>query len=327
MNNNKLTFILLLMLILIVAGCLEEKSYAPSVSPTQTQTFIGKIKPQPIPNCTGGLCKANLSVILVKNLLTDDTCNNTVSHTSLNDSEISDMKYVVSTFVSEVYNSTDGRFILNPVYHEIPEVKVSFCKEFWMAPWDIYPFVKDDITKDTDFIVVYFDLKDDTSGVEKIYDPWGGGTKGPEAGIHGAAYTSIGLRSIPVPIEYIQSTFHEWLHQLSMDMFSNNKVDFEYTKVISGVYTTNYPPCGQATIEAHKWNPSSDEYMVDPDWKNCGIWHNHNATLLLEYNRHILFKHFDTNLSWVFNRCRDGIKNGPETDVDTGGYGNAACPK
>lgn len=318
MNNNKFAFILLVALILTVAGCLA--------NPAPAQKTAEKIKPQPIPNCIGGLCKANLSVILVKNLVTNDTCNNnTVSHTSLDDSEITDMKYVVSAFVSEVYNSTDGRFILNMIYNEIPEVKINICKEFWMAPWDIYPYVKTNMNKDTDFILVYFDNRDDVSGTISFINNFGAGTHGPDLGISGASYTSMGLRTGILRENYVQSTFHEWLHQLSMDMFSNNLVNFEYTKVINEKYTTNYPPCGQATIDPHKWNPSSDEYMVDPDWKNCGIWHNHNATLLMEYNRHILSEHFDTNISWVFNRCRDGIKNGPETDVDTGGYGTAAC--
>lgn len=265
MINNKLALVLLATLILIVAGCLDKKSYAPSVSSTPIQ----KIKPQPIPNCIGGLCKANLSVIIVKNIVTNDTCNNnTVSHTSLNHSEITDMKYVISAFVSEVYNSTDGRFILNPIYHEIPEVKVNICKEFWMGPWDIYPYVKNNITKDIDFVIVYFDNRDDITGTYKFINNYSGATFGSLAGINGSGFTSIGLRWGTSRDYYVQSTFHEWLHQLAVAMFESKVVEFKYINYTKeGAYSADYPPCGKAINDTFLWHPSADDYEFDPDWK------------------------------------------------------------
>lgn len=295
--------------------------------------------------------QVSVAVILVTSMSTTvggaDGCPSVSTTTSLNVEEINDIKTVVSNIISEVSNALSNALILNPKYYEVSGT-ISLTKNngcnYWLAPWDLNPLVDTSIDKNIDFILVFYDMVDDSTGIIKVDSALGGGTFGADWGINGAGYSVQAMRYGDAPYDtscdqsnpsynkktcgikwLTQTTLHEWLHQLDYAL--------SHVSYVSDIYPngrSDYPSCGSAPINTYSWFPSADDCTYDPDYKYCGYSSCGTPSvtydILMEWNRHVLQKHYLQSTKFIGNHCRNGIKDNGESGIDIGGNGAATCP-
>ncbi len=303
---------------------------------------------------TSGTVYPKVAVILLTSMSATvggaDGCPVVSTSTSINSTEKDDIKTAVSNVVSKVSSATNGKLVLTPTYYEVSGTvkmsKNSGCT-YWLAPWNLDSLAGKYVTRDTDFVLVFYDMVDDSTGTIKIDSGLGGGTMGADWGINGAGYSVQAMRygsasfdpacdsSSPsysirqCGIDWLtQTTMHEWLHQMDYALPYVSGVPDRY-----GNNRNNYDPCGSAPSDTFSWFPGADDYWYDPDWSGCDHYCGQNEglpqcsldlTKLTGWNTHIL-SHYRTSTNLIGNHCRNGVQDSGETGIDVGGNGAAAC--
>lgn len=247
-------------------------------------------------------------------------------HTTLSQSEIADIKSAMQSFVAKISEDSGDSIVLNPTYHEVGgdmELTGWDCGRY-LAPWNLHTMVDGVITRDTDFIFVFYGITD--SGTGTVIDfPANGATYGALMGINGAGYSVMALRP---GMDLVQVTYHEWLHQLY--------TAYKDLMGVSDIYNDNFPKslCGNSAANTYSWMPHADLAQRDPDFLACVSYYDnwpgycsyvYPANCDYEWQKHILAAHYNKTVSLIGNHCRTGRQDAGESGIDIGGYGVASC--
>ena len=244
----------------------------------------------------------------------------------LNTSEVQNIKSQINDFVSKVAEDSKGAIILNVTYVELRGgiTMSQWGCEFWIDPKDVKPLLSNQVTKNTDFVLVFSNIYDSSKNacIEKL--PFCGGMRGADNNFFGVSYSYIPKTDSCVGhnCAKTKTIYHEWLHEL----------DFALEKIIgvSDIYQDNFPKtlCGNADPDAYKWFPSPDSAAKDPDFPACVNYYDNwpgycNAIKPIDcdyqWDAHLLSKHYNPSISLIGNHCRNGKQDFNEKGVDCGG--------
>ncbi len=252
----------------------------------------------------------------------------------LDPTEVQEIKSQINNFVSKVAEDSGGAIILNVSYVELPYQEITMSRwgcKFWIDPNNLKPLLSDQITKDTDFVLVFSDIHDSSQNACIEMLPLCGGMRGADWDFFGVSYNYIPKTNSCVwyNCAEIKTIYHEWLHQL----------DFALEKItgVPDIYQDNFPKslCGNADPDSYKWFPSPDSAAKDPDFSACvnyyDNWSGYCDSIKpidcdYQWDAHLLSKHYNPSISLIGNHCRNGKQDFNETGVDCGGHCKP-CPK
>ena len=228
---------------------------------------------------------------------------------TLSTGKISDAKNILDDFKSDISSISVDKMEIDLDYNEINTIELNFTKldnSFWLAADDIKGAINANVDKNTDGVMAISEVYD--SNLD-IYFPTKYCNKTITNAIKGASYSWI-PKTTGYSSECLTSDkiLHSWLYQVDFALSGIMNIDEEYDD--AGEYTS----CGQG-VDAIEYFPSPADCLTDPDSSFCG----QDSCNMGQWNAHLLSEHYNFNLNYIGNHCRNSRKDLDETGVDSGG--------
>jgi hypothetical protein len=181
----------------------------------------------------------------------------------------------------------------------------------WIAPANLAGSALPELSSAPDYHMVIAPVRDPSNGLHP--DLGGcGNSRGFFLGLAGAGYSWLPLTEQAYGYQCADQTIimREWLQQVHHSYHWLSGFTDPYGWEIP------MPMCGAPDPDPHSWFPNANQCNVDPDFTRCGL--NDCQLHKDEMNEHVLSEHFDPEVKYYANHCKNGLQDWGESGVDTG---------